>query len=89
MSNTRRTAKDPAVRPADPAMAAGDPAMFSSLTSGENQILTHHLTSGWYKQAAVYPVLSEPWKETSAVLGDLGAAWRIGWQAEHEPEAGQ
>ena len=41
------------------------------------------------QQQAVYPVLSEPWKETSAVLDDLSAAWRIGWQAEHEPEAGQ
>jgi hypothetical protein len=75
--------------PADPAMAASDPAMFSSLTSGENQILSRHLTSGWYKQQAVYPVLSEPWKETNAVLDDLSAAWRISWQAEHEPEAGQ
>ena len=89
MSGAQAAAHDPAVMPADPAMAASDPAMFSSLTSGENQILSQHLTSGWYKQQAVYPVLSEPWKETSAVLDDLSAAWRIGWQAEHEPEAGQ
>ena len=89
MNDTQTTARDPAVAPSDPAMAASDPAMFSSLTTGENQILTHHLTSGWYKQQAVYPVLSEPWKETSAVLDDLSAAWRLRWQAEHEPEAGQ
>ena len=89
MNDTWAAAHDPAVMPADPAMAASDPAMFSSLTSGENQILSRHLTSGWYKQQAVYPVLSEPWKETSAVLDDLSAAWRISWQAEHEPEAGQ
>ena len=89
MNDTQATARDPAVAPSDPAMAASDPAMFSSLTSGENQILSQHLTSGWYKQQAVYPVLSEPWKETSAVLDDLSAAWRIGWQAEHETEAGQ
>lgn len=89
MNDTQTTARDSAVAPSDPAMAASDPAMFSSLTTGENQILTHHLTSGWYKQQAVYPVLSEPWKETSAVLDDLSAAWRLRWQAEHEPEAGQ
>ena len=71
------------------ATTSGDPAMFAPLTASENDILIHHLTSGWYKQQAVYPVLSEPWKETSAVLDDLSAAWRIGWQAEHEPEAGQ
>ena len=89
MSDTQAAAHDPAVRPADPAMAASDPAMFEPLTSGENQILSQHLTSGWYKQHAVYPALSEPWKETSAVLDDLSAAWRLRWQAEHEPEAGQ
>jgi hypothetical protein len=37
----------------------------------------------------VYPELSEPWKETSAVLDDLHEAWQLRWQAEHEPEAGQ
>jgi hypothetical protein len=89
MNDTQATARDPAVLPADPAMAASDPAMFAPLNSGENQILARHLTSGWYKQQAVYPVLSEPWKETSAVLDDLSAAWRLRWQAEHEPEAGQ
>lgn len=84
--------------PRDPAMAANDPAMFASLTTQDNSILRAHLTSGWYKQAAVYPVLSEPWKETSAVLHDLGGAWQTAYQAEEnarpdaqpeqEPEAG-
>jgi hypothetical protein len=76
--------------PNDPVMAASNPAMFALLTTGENQILSHHLTSGWYKQAAVYPTLSEPWKETSVVLGDLHRAHQAAYrQAEHEPEAGQ
>jgi hypothetical protein len=73
----------------DSAMAMGDPAMFASLTTDENQILNHHLTSGWYKQGAVYPTLSEPWRETSALLDDLSAAWWAAWNAEREPEAGQ
>jgi hypothetical protein len=81
--------KDPLATPGDPAMAASDPGMFAPMTCGENQILNHHLTSGWYKQAAVYPTLSEPWQETAAILDDLGAAWRLRWQAEHQPEAGQ
>ena len=67
MNDTQATANDPAVMPADPAVAASDPAMFASLTTSENQILSQHLTSGWYKQRAVYPTLSEPWKETGAV----------------------
>jgi hypothetical protein len=78
-----------AVRPAAPEMAAADPKLFVGLNTDENTILNHHLTSGWHKQSAVYPALSEPWKETSAVLDDLAAAWRIRWQAEHEPEAVQ
>jgi hypothetical protein len=77
------------VPPADPVMAAGDPAMFASLTGEENLILGHHLTSGWYKQSAVYPTLSEPWRETHMLIGDLHQAWRTTQQAEHEPEAGQ
>lgn len=89
MNDTQATAHDPAVMPADPAMAASDPAMFEPMTTDENHILSQHLTSGWYKQHAVYPTLSEPWKETSAVLDDLSAAWRLRWQAEREPEAGQ
>ena len=77
MSDTQSTPNDPAVTPADPAMAASDPAMFAPLTGDENHILNHHLTSGWYKQAAVCPTLSEPWRETGAVLIDLSGARAI------------
>jgi hypothetical protein len=86
--NDPQAGKDPMTVPSDPAMAAGDPAMFTPLTSVENNILTMHLTSGWYKQGAVYPTLSEPWKETCAVLGDLHDAHETACQAEREPEAG-
>ena len=61
-----------------------------------------HLTSGWYKQQAVYPELSEPWKETSAVMTQTtsprqhpGPAHRLHGPGpaaepdEREPEAGQ
>ena len=69
-----------------------DPAMFAQLTQEENRILCMHLTSGWYKQAAVYPALSEPWQETEALLIDLSEAHRASVQPrpepEHEPEAG-
>jgi hypothetical protein len=61
--------------------------MFAPLTTDENGILGAHLTSGWYKQAAVYPTLSEPWKETAAVLDDLHSAWDVAWEAE-SPLAG-
>jgi len=75
--------------PHDPAMAAADPAMFAAMTSDETNILRAHLTSGWYKQSAVYPVLAEPWRETSALLDDLHGAWSSAFQAEREaPEAG-
>ena len=67
----------------------GDPAMFAPLTADENNILSHHLTSGWYKQSAVYPALSEPWQETNALLKDLHEAHQAARQAGHEPEAGQ
>jgi hypothetical protein len=80
---------DAAVRPAAPEMAAADPTMFSPLTSDENRILRDHLTSGWTKQSAVYPTLSEPWRETNAILDDLHAAWQLRRHAEREPEAGQ
>jgi hypothetical protein len=69
--------------PHDPAIAAPDPAMFASMTRDENKILTHHLTSGWYKQSVVYPCLSEPWRETAAVLDDLSSAWWANWHAGH------
>ena len=67
----------------------GDPAMFAPLTADENNILSHHLTSGWYKQSAVYPALSEPWKETCALIHDLHEAHQAAMQAAREPEAGQ
>jgi hypothetical protein len=73
--------------PHDPVMAAPDPAMFAPLTLDENRILNAHLTSGWYKQSAVYPVLSEPWRETAALKDDLSGAWWAAWRAGH-PEAG-
>jgi hypothetical protein len=88
MSDTQ-AGPDPLVVPGDPAMAASDPGMFAPMTSGEDMILRAHLISGWYKQSAVYPALSEPWKETAAVLDDLGDAWRTAYQAEREAEAGQ
>ena len=58
-----------------------DPAMFAPLTTDENKILTAHLSSGWYKQSAVYPVLSEPWQETDGLLSDLHAAWTAAFEA--------
>jgi hypothetical protein len=76
----------------DPAMAAADPAIFAPLTGAENSILVAHLTSGWYKQGAVYPSMSEPWRETAVMLDDLHQAWDEKYQArqaEREPEAGQ
>ena len=73
-----------------------DPAMFGPLSVEENSILTAHLTSGWYKQSAVYPTLSEPWQETAGLLDDLHDAHRNAREAaraeaeaaEPEPEAG-
>jgi hypothetical protein len=86
--NDTQTSAEISALPGDPAMAAADRAMFAPLTSEENKILTAHLTSGWYKQSAVYPLLSEPWRETSVLLDDLHGSWRAAWQAEHgEPEA--
>jgi hypothetical protein len=67
----------------------GDPAMFAPLTADENSILHAHLASGWLKQAAVYPGLSEPWQETNALLQDLREAHQTARQAGREPEAGQ
>jgi hypothetical protein len=71
------------------ATTSGDPAMFAPLTATENDILIHHLTSGWYKQSAVYPALSEPWRETRALIHDLHEAYKASRQAQQEPEAGQ
>jgi len=86
--NDTQTATDISAVPHDPAMAAADPAMFAPMTWNENDILHAHLNSGWYKQATVYPALSEPWRETSTLLHDLHSAWQASWQAGHpEPEA--
>ena len=74
MTNTDQ-GRTPAVQPVDPAMQPVDPTLFAPLTTGENEVLGAHLTSGWYKQAAVYPTLSEPWKETGVLLNDLHAAY--------------
>ncbi len=87
MNDTQTGAETSSV-PGDPAMAAADPAMFAPMTGDENSILKAHLTSGWYKQSAVYPKLSEPWRETAVLLDDLAGAWWAAWQAGHgEPEA--
>jgi hypothetical protein len=59
----------------------GDPEMFAPLTTDENRILSTHLCSGWYKQATVYPVLSEPWQETAALLDDLHDAHHAAMEA--------
>ena len=74
MNNTDQ-GRSPAVRPVDPAMQPVDRAMFAPLTTDENRILRDHLNSGWSKQSAVYPTLSEPWKETGALMKDLHAAY--------------
>ncbi len=87
MTNTDQ-GRTPAVQPEDPAMQAGDPGMFARLTTRENEILGAHLISGWYKQAVVYPTLSEPWKETSAVLDDLHSAWDVAWKGASHPAEG-
>jgi len=87
MTNTDQ-GRTPAVQPEDPAMQAGDPGMFARLTTRENEILGAHLISGWYKQAVVYPTLSEPWKETSAVLDDLHSAWDVAWKGASHPAGG-
>jgi hypothetical protein len=77
----------------------GDPALFEPLSTDENSILAAHLRSGWYKQAAVYPALSEPWKDTRDLLYDLHDAFDAAFDAEQaastpaeppepEPDAG-
>ena len=87
MTNTDQ-GRSPAVQPVDPAMQPTDPALFGPLTTDENGILRAHLTSGWYKQAAVYPTLSEPWKETAALLDDLHKAWDVAWKGASHPAGG-
>ena len=65
----------------------GDPAMFAPLTADENSILHAHLASGWLKQAAVYPPLSEPWQEANGCSRTAEAHRPPG--RPPEPEAGQ
>src|SRR5262249_61020487 len=84
MSNTDR-GRAPAVEPEDAAMQPADHATFAPLTTEENGILRAHLTSGWYKQCAVYPTLSEPWKETGGLLNDLHAAYEAAIEDQYGP----
>jgi len=86
MNNTDQ-GRSPAVQAVDPAMQPADQVTFAPLTIDENGVLRAHLTSGWRKQAAVYPTLSEPWKETAALLDDLRSAWDVAWRGE-SPLAG-
>ncbi len=83
--NDTQTATEYNAVPHDPVMAAPDPAMFEPMNRDENVILWAHLSSGWHKQSAVYP-LSEPWRETSMLLNDLHAAWRADFTAAHGGE---
>jgi hypothetical protein len=90
MNDTQANPRNEATAPADPVMAASDPAMFAPFEWDENNILYAHLNSGWHKQSAAYPTLSEPWRETSAVLDDLidaHNAARAARQAQRESEA--
>ena len=90
MNDTPAVPQNEPAAPADPVMAAADQAMFAPLGPDENGILYAHLNSGWHKQSAVYPLLSEPWRETSAMLDDLldaHRAARAARQAERESEA--
>jgi hypothetical protein len=88
MNHTPASTATTTAAPGDPVMAAADPAIFAALTSDENHILAAHLMSGWYKQAAVYPRLPEPRRETGALIDDLSTAWWAAWHAQHGPEAG-
>jgi hypothetical protein len=80
--------REPAYLPSDPAMAARNPQMFAPLTARENLVLRQWLTSARDKQAGTYRALSEPWRETGAVIDDLTDAWGPAFQAEREAEAG-
>ena len=79
----RMTGPEPSTMPDQPS----DPALFEPLSLDENKILSAHLTSGWYKQAAVYPMLSEPWQETAGLLDDLHDAWNAAFEARKQPGA--
>jgi hypothetical protein len=84
MNNTDR-GRSPAVEPEDAAMQPADPTLFAPLTLDENQVLRAHLNSGRYKQAAVYPTLSEPWKETGVLLNDLHAVYEAAIEDQYGP----
>jgi hypothetical protein len=84
MNNTDQ-GRSPAAQPVDPAMQPADHATFAPLTTDENGILRAHLTSGWYKQADIYPTLSEPWKETGVLLNDLHAAYEAAIEDQYGP----
>ena len=71
------TSPDPITLPEQP----HDPEMFAPLTTDENNVLRAHLTSGWYKQSAVYPKLSSPWQETAGLLDDMHDAWKSAFEA--------
>jgi hypothetical protein len=73
--------------PDRPEFGAPDPALFAPLTTDENHVLRYHLTSGWYKQSAVYPPLSDIWRETSEILDDMHAAWDIAFDAYRRARA--
>jgi hypothetical protein len=66
-------------------MQPADQATFAPLTTDENEVLRAHLNSGWYKQAAVYPTLSEPRKETGVLLNDLHAAYEAAIEDQYGP----
>jgi hypothetical protein len=70
-----------------PAFGEPDPALFAALTIDENMVLSYHLTSGWYKQSAVYPALSDIWRETREVLHDMHTAVNIAFDAEQRARA--
>jgi hypothetical protein len=84
MNNTDQ-GRSPAVQPVDPAMQSADQVTFAPLTTDENEVLRAHLTSGWRKQAAVYPTLSEPWKETGILLNDLYAMYEAAIEDQYGP----
>jgi hypothetical protein len=73
--------------PDRPEFGEPDPALFTPLTTDENHVLRYHLTSGWYKQSAVFPPLSGIWRETSEILDDMHQAWNIAFDAEQRARA--
>lgn len=70
--------------PRDPVMADARPEPFASLSAGENTTPRKHLASGLAKQGEAYSTLSEPWRETLAVIDDLEDAFAPALDAEIE-----